>query len=159
MLANQEGFPCRGCEFDVLHVQEIVLDIEPQEYLCRAVVTIIPVSQLSKHRQPKPVEQQQQTAQQVSAFSSPFAQHPFNDSDPSDWPDQDLQQPLLRSPSQLPSTAPSTSDVRLTAIPENAPASGDAESGPSDSHMTAQQVLRPSVCFTTPSMRPPTKSI
>lgn len=182
----------------VMHLQEIVLDIEPQEYLCRAVVTIIPVSQLSQSRPVKPAEQQQ-TAQQVSAFSSPFAQHPCSNTnasqwpnqdqaqspyqpnqdpsqrpeqssspglsqdpsqcadqhlpaqlsqdvpqtpnqDPAEWPDHELLQPLLRSPSQLPSAAPSTSDVRLNVIPENAPTNEDADTGPSGSQQTDHQV-------------------
>ena len=182
----------------VLHLQEIVLDIEPQEYLCRAVVTIIPVSQLSQSRPVKPAEQQQ-TAQQVSAFSAPFAQHPYSSTnasqcpsqdqsqspyqldqylsqppeqgsspgltqdppqrsdqhspaqsgqdapqalnqDPAEWPDHELLQPLLRSPSQLPSAAPSTSDVRLNVIPENAQTHDDADTGPSGSQQTDHQV-------------------
>ena len=48
-------------------VQEIVLTIEPQEYLCRTVVTIIPVSQLTDYQKPQqPQQQPQQTAQQVT---------------------------------------------------------------------------------------------
>ena len=47
-------------------VQEIALNIEPQEYLCRTVVTIIPVSQLSSYQEPEPAHQPpHQTAQQV----------------------------------------------------------------------------------------------
>ena len=194
------------------------MDIEPQEYLCRAVVTIIPVSQLSQHR-PMQATEQQQSAQQVSAFSSPFAQHPYSNTDASDWHgqessqvsqlpyqdspdeivgqgssqrlshhnlnrpdqasslqpspgpsqqsdqdlsgqfvqdqqqvpnqdtggllDQDLLQPLLRSPSQLPPNPPSTSDVRLSVIPENAQANDVADIGPSASQDTERQVTWP----------------
>ena len=195
-----------------------MLDIEPQEYLCRAVVTIIPVSQLSQHR-PLQATEQQQSAQQVSAFSSPFAQHPHSNTEALDWHgqdssqvsqlayedlpdevvgqglsqrpshhdsnrpdqgsslqpspcpsrqsdqdlsgqfgqdqqqvpnqdpggmlDQDLLQPLLRSPSQLPPNAPSTSDVRLSVIPENAQANEVADTGPSAGQDTERQVNWP----------------
>ncbi|KAL0046812.1 hypothetical protein WJX82_010501 [Trebouxia sp. C0006] len=202
--AMYAGPPLDLLERDLSDSQEIVLDIEPQEYLCRAVVTIIPVSQLSQH-QPLQATGQQQSAQQVSAFSSPFAQHPYSSTDASDWHgqdssqvpqlpyspdefvgqgspqhlshhdlsrsdqgsslqaspgpsqqfdqdssgqvgqdqqqvpnqdpggmlDQDLLQPLLRSPSQPQPDPPSTSDVRLSVIPENAQANEVADTGPS----------------------------
>ena len=198
-----------------------MLDIEPQEYLCRAVVTIIPVSQLSQH-QPLQATGQQQSAQQVSAFSSPFAQHPYSSTDASDWHgqdssqvpqlpyspdefvgqgspqhlshhdlnrsdqgsslqaspgpsqqfdqdssgqvgqdqqqvpnqdpggmlDQDLLQPLLRSPSQPQPDPPSTSDVRLSVIPENAQANEVADTGPSAGQDIERQVIWP---LSTPS--------
>ena len=180
-----------------MRLQEVVLDIEPQEYLLRTVVNIIPVSQLSKHKQLKAQQQQQQqqrpqhqhqTAQQVSAFASPFAQQTQVSTAASDqqgqgslgrpsrqgsleWPlrqgslerpsrqgsleqpstqgalerpsrQGSLEQPLLRSPSQIPVTAPSTSDVHLSMIPEHAEAQASAESGPSQTNQSnAQQVL------------------
>lgn len=50
-------------------MQEIVLNIEPQEYLCRTVVTIIPVTQLADYQKPQHLQRQpQQTAQQVTAL-------------------------------------------------------------------------------------------
>ncbi len=209
---------CCGDSCLSLHLQEIVLDIEPQEYLCRAVVTIIPVSQLSQHR-PLQATEQHQSAQQVSAFSSPFAQHPYSNTDASDrhgqdppqvsqlpnqdspdevvgqglsqrlshhdlnrpnqgyslqpspgpsrqsdqdlsgqfgqdqqqvpnqdpggMLDQDLLQPLLRSPSQPQPNPPSTSDVRLSVIPENAQANEVADTGPSAGQDTERQVTWP----------------
>ncbi len=163
--------------------------------------------------------EQQQSAQQVSAFSSPFARHPYSDTDPSDWHcqhssqvshlpnqaspdeyigqgssqrpshqdsnrpdqgsslqpspgssqqsdqdlsgqfgqdqqqvpnqdpggmlDQDLLQPLLRSPSQPQPDAPSTSDVRLSVIPENAQANDVADTGPAAGQETEHQVTWP----------------
>ena len=158
-------------------VQEIVLDIAPQEYLLRTVVTIIPVSQLSKHRQPSSKQQQQQqhshknqqqqqqqpqqTAQQVSAFASPFKRQsqrpagasqlsgqgslelPLSGQDSLEQPllgQGSLEQPLLRSPSQMPATAPSTSEVHLNVIPEDAEAQDGADTGPSQDQHEAQQV-------------------
>ena len=65
-------------------LQEIVLNIEPQEYLNKTVVSIFLASEfkkLQKPDQPKKQHAEQPTAQQVSAFASPSVQHPFSDSD------------------------------------------------------------------------------
>ena len=69
-----------------LVVQEVVLNIEPQEYLDRAVVSLVLASDFRKLQKPhrrrrQPQQQQQPTAQQVSAFASASLQHPFTDSD------------------------------------------------------------------------------
>ena len=74
---------------------------------------------------------------QVSAYSSPFAQQPYGEEEQG----QGEAQPLLRSPSQLPSTAPSTSDVKLNVIPEHELTNEDAATGPSASQESIDQVL------------------
>ena len=80
---------------------------------------------------------------QVSAYSSPFAQQPYTEEESSGEQGQDEVQPLLRSPSQLPSTAPSTSDVRLNVIPEHEPTNEDAATGPSATQQSTEQVVLP----------------
>ena len=82
---------------------------------------------------------------QVSAYSSPFAQQPHTEEQFSGEQGQDEVQHLLRSPSQLPSTAPSTSDVRLNVIPEHEPTNEDAATGPSATQQPIQQVVM-SIC-------------
>lgn len=67
-----------------MKLQEIVLNIEPQEYLNKTVVSIFLASEFKKLQKPhqsKKQQAEQPTAQQVSAFASPSVQHPFSDSD------------------------------------------------------------------------------
>ena len=78
---------------------------------------------------------------QVSAYSSPFARQPYTEEDSPGEQGQDEAQPLLRSPAQLPSTAPSTSDVRLNVIPEHKPTNEDAATGPSATQQPIEQVV------------------
>ena len=61
-----------------------MLNIEPQEYLNKTVVSIFLASDFKKLQRPQQGKQQQPeqpTAQQVSAFASASVQHPFSDSD------------------------------------------------------------------------------
>ena len=81
-------------------------------------------------------------AMQVSAFSSPFGQHHYADDSSEQGQGQDLLQPLLRSPSQLSSAAPSTSDAKLNAIPEHEQTNEDADTG-----LSARQESKQQVCF------------
>ena len=80
---------------------------------------------------------------QVSAFSTPFAQPPHSgtEADAVEGQGQDQAQPLLRSPSQVSSAAPSISDMPLSAIPEleQAKEGADAEGLPAIQE-AAQQV-------------------
>lgn len=87
----------------------------------------------------------------MSAYASPFAQQPYTEEESGEQ-GQDEVQPLLRSPSQLPSTAPSTSDVRLNVIPEHEPTNEDAATGPSATQQTTEQV----VMSTFPTLKVPT---
>ncbi|KAL3145874.1 hypothetical protein ABBQ38_015244 [Trebouxia sp. C0009 RCD-2024] len=134
------GPPLHLLERELSDSQEIVLNIEPQEYLCRTVVTIIPVSQLADFQKPdRSKRHHQQTDHQTPAYSSPFAQQPYTEEDSSGQSGQDLTQPLLGGPSQLPSTAPGTSDVKLSVIPEHAQTNEDASTGPVASRQSIEQ--------------------
>lgn len=88
----EASWPTRpsACDARVLNKQfvsqEVVLNIEPQEYLDRAVVSIVLASDFRKLQKPYRSRAQQQqpqqpTAQQVSAFASASVQHPFTDGD------------------------------------------------------------------------------
>ena len=60
-----------------------MLNIEPQEYLNKTVVSIFLASEFRKFQKPRARRRQPElpTAQQVSAFASPLVQHPFSESD------------------------------------------------------------------------------
>ena len=92
----------------------------------------------------------------MSAFSSPFGQQHYSDGSSDQGQDQeqeqgqgqDLLQPLLRSPSQLSSAAPSTSDARLNAIPEHEQMNEDADAGLSAKQESKEQVtFSPLICI------------
>ncbi|KAL0037858.1 hypothetical protein WJX79_002263 [Trebouxia sp. C0005] len=156
--AMYAGPPLDLLERDLSDSQEIVLDIEPQEYLCRAVVTIIPgspdecigqgSSQRRSHQDSNRPDQGSslQPSRGVSQRSGQDSSGQFGQDqpqvpnhDPGGILDQDLLQPLLRSPSQPQPNPLSTSDVRLSVIPENAEANEIADTGPLAGQDTERQ--------------------